>query len=139
MAVTGLQKPNFRTLTKFRARHLAALSGLFVQVLTLCRKAGLAKLGHVAVDGTKIEANASKHKAMSYARMKQQEKELEGVVRGWFEQAEEEDRREDETYGEDQSGDEMPDWVANKEKRLQKDPRSKGSAGGRSEAGSRGT
>lgn len=120
MAVTGLQKPNFRTVTKFRARHLAALSGLFVQVLTLCRKAGLAKLGHVAVDGTKIEANASKHKAMSYARMKQQEKELEGVVRGWFEQAEEEDRREDETYGEDQSGDEMPDWVANKEKRLQK-------------------
>ena len=120
MAVTGLQRPNFRTVTKFRARHLAALSGLFVQVLTLCRKAGLAKLGHVAVDGTKIEANASKHKAMSYARMKQQEKELEGVVRGWFEQAEEEDRREDETYGEDQSGDEMPDWVANKEKRLQK-------------------
>ena len=120
MAVTGLQKPNFRTVTKFRARHLAALSGLFVQVLTLCRKAGLVKLGHVAVDGTKIEANASKHKAMSYARMKQQEKELEGVVRGWFEQAEEEDRREDETYGEDQSGDEMPDWVANKEKRLQK-------------------
>jgi transposase len=120
MAVTGLQKPNFRTVTKFRARHLVALSGLFVQVLTLCRKAGLVSLGHVAVDGTKIEANASKHKAMSYARMKQAEKELEGVVRGWFERAEEEDRLEDEKYGEERSGDEMPDWVANKEKRLQK-------------------
>lgn len=120
MAVTGLQKPNFRTVTKFRARHLVALSGLFVQVLTLCRKAGLASLGHVAVDGTKIEANASKHKAMSYARMKKAEKELEGVVRGWFERAEEEDRLEDEKYGEERSGDEMPDWVANKEKRLQK-------------------
>jgi transposase len=120
MAVTGLQKPNFRTVTKFRARHLAALSGLFVQVLTLCREAGLAKLGHVAIDGTKIHANASKHKAMSYARMKQAEKELEGVVRGWFEQAQEEDRLEDEEYGEDSSGDEMPDWVANKAKRLEK-------------------
>ena len=120
MAVTGLQKPNFRTVTKFRARHLSALSGLFRQVLTLCHKAGLAKLGHVAIDGTKLAANASKHKAMSYARMKQEEKELEGVVRAWFERAEEEDRREDEEYGEDNSGDEMPDWVANKEKRLEK-------------------
>lgn len=120
MAVTGLQKPNFRTITKFRARHLAALSGLFVQVLALCRRAGLANLGHVAIDGTKLEANASKHKAMSYARMKQAEKELEAVVGGWFERAEQEDRQEDEAYGEDHSGDEMPDWVANKEKRLQK-------------------
>ena len=56
MAVTGLQKPNFRTVNKFRARHLAALSNLFCQVLGVCRKAGLAKLGHVAVDGTKVEA-----------------------------------------------------------------------------------
>jgi len=120
MAVTGLQKPNFRTVTKFRARHLSALSGLFRQVLTLCHRAGLAKLGYVAIDGTKLAANASKHKAMSYARMKQEEKELEGVVRAWFERAEEEDRREDEEYGEDNSGDEMPVWVANKEKRLEK-------------------
>lgn len=120
MAVTGLQKPNFRTINKFRARHLAALSGLFMQVLTLCRQAGLASLGHVAIDGTKVEANASKHKAMSYARMKKAEKELEDVVQGWFKQAEEEDRLEDEMYGEENSGDEMPAWVANKEKRLQK-------------------
>jgi transposase len=120
MAVTGMHKPNFRTVNKFRARHLKALSGLFVQVLMLCRQAGLAKLGHVAIDGTKIKANASKHKAMSYARMKKAEKQHEDVVRAWFDQAEEEDRLEDEMYGEDQSGDEMPDWVANKEKRLQK-------------------
>jgi transposase len=120
MAVTGLQKPNFRTVTKFRARHLRALGELFVQVLALCREAGLVKLGHIAIDGTKMQANASKHKAMSYGRMTQAEKELDAVVRGWFEQAEEEDRQEDKTYGEDNSGDEMPDWVANKEKRLQK-------------------
>jgi transposase len=120
MAVTGLQMPNFRTVNKFRARHLVALSGLFVQVLKLCREAGLVKLGHVAIDGTKIPANASKHKAMSYARMQQAEKELADTVRGWFERAEEEDQCEDEMYGEGQSGDEMPEWVASKEKRLQK-------------------
>ena len=70
MAVTGLSYPDFRTISEFRKRHLGALSGLFVQVLGLCRKAGLVKLGHVALDGTKIKANASKHKAMSYGRMK---------------------------------------------------------------------
>src|SRR5580704_8534957 len=70
MAVTGLSYPAFRTISEFRKRHLGALSGLFVQVLGLCRKAGLVKLGHVALDGTKIKANASKHKAMSYGRMK---------------------------------------------------------------------
>ena len=79
MAVTGLPKPNFRTVNKFRARHLAALGNLFGQVLELCRKAGLAKLGHVAVDGTKVKANASKHKAMSYARMRDEEGEGRGA------------------------------------------------------------
>ena len=71
MAVTGLNKPDFRTISEFRRRHLKALSGLFVQVLRLCQSAGLVKLGHVAVDGTKLKANASRHKAMSYGRMKQ--------------------------------------------------------------------
>jgi len=71
MAVTALAQPDFRTISDFRKRHLAALSGLFTQVLTLCAQAGLVKLGHVALDGTKIKANASKHKAMSYGRMKQ--------------------------------------------------------------------
>ena len=68
-AVTALQRPDFRTISDFRKRHGAALQGLFVQVLRLCGEAGLVKLGHVALDGTKIKANASKHKAMSYGRM----------------------------------------------------------------------
>src|SRR5207237_4316641 len=67
-AVTGMQRPDFRTISDFRKRHLQALKGLFVQVLQLCREAGLAKLGHVALDGTKLKANASKHKAMSTGR-----------------------------------------------------------------------
>src|ERR1700681_2343416 len=69
MAVTAMNQPDFRTIAKFRQRHLKALSDLFVQVLKLCRAAGLAKLGHVALDGTKVQANASVHKAMSYGRM----------------------------------------------------------------------
>ena len=71
MAIVALQAPDFRTISEFRRRHLAALSALFVQVLKLCERAGLVKLGHVALDGTKIKANASKHKAMSYQRMGQ--------------------------------------------------------------------
>src|SRR5919198_6244526 len=69
MAVTALNKPDFRTIAAFRQRHLKALGELFVQILKLCRAAGLVKLGHVALDGTKVQANASKHKAMSYKRM----------------------------------------------------------------------
>src|SRR5262250_4033987 len=75
MAVTGMQKPDFRTISLFRLRHLEALKGLFKQVLKLCQKAGMVKLGHVALDGTKIRANASPHKSMSYGRMKKAEKE----------------------------------------------------------------
>src|SRR3954466_3937770 len=73
MAVTGLNRPDFRTISDFRKRHLTALAGLFVEVLRLCQAAGLVKLGHVAVDGTKLRANASRHKAMSYKHMMQQE------------------------------------------------------------------
>jgi hypothetical protein len=69
MSIIALDPPDFRTISNFRKRHLKALAGLFVQVLKLCEKAGLVKLGHVALDGTKIKANASKHKAMSYERM----------------------------------------------------------------------
>src|SRR5712675_2004017 len=72
-AVTAMQRPDFRTISDFRSRHLAALSGLFRQVLKLCREAGLVKLGHVALDGTKIKANAGINKAMSYGRMKEAE------------------------------------------------------------------
>jgi transposase len=68
-ALVGSEQPDHSTIAKFRKDHLEALSGLFVQVLALCRDAGMAKLGHVALDGTKMQANASKHSAMSYRRM----------------------------------------------------------------------
>jgi transposase len=118
MAVSGLTRPDFRTISEFRRRHLKALSGLFVQVLKLCRQAGLVSLGHVAVDGSKLKANASRHKAMSYGRMKQAERRLAAEVSGWLELAEAADTREDAAHGPDRRGDEMPDWVADKERRL---------------------
>jgi hypothetical protein len=96
------------------------LDKLFGQVLRLCQEAGLVKLGHVALDGTKVKANASKHKAMSYARMKKTEPELAAIVREWFEKAEAIDAQEDEEFGPDRRGDELPDWVAHKQKRLEK-------------------
>lgn len=118
MAVTALQKPDFRTVNEFRRRHLKALGDLFVQVLRLCRRAGLVKLGHVALDGTKVRANASKHKAMSYQRMQAAERELEAEVKGWLERAEAEDVQEDREFGADRRGDELPEWVKNKQERL---------------------
>lgn len=119
MAVTAMQKPDHRTIGKFRLRHLDALGGLFVQVLKLCSRAGLVRLGHVALDGTKVKANASKHKAMSYARMRETEARLRREVAAWFERAAAEDTSEDAELG-DQRGDELPDWVANKLERLAK-------------------
>jgi len=120
MAVTGLQKPDFRTISDFRKRHLAALSDVFVQVLGLCRAAGLVKLGHVALDGTKIKANASKHKAMSYGRMLKAEAELKAEVAAWLKKASAADAAEDRALGPEARGDEMPDWVADKQRRLAK-------------------
>ena len=118
MAVTGLQRPDFRTISDFRKRHLAALAGLFVQVLRLCRAAGLVKLGHVAVDGTKLRANANRRKAMSYGRMAQAEAKLAAEVAAWFDQAAAADADEDARHGASRRGDEMPDWVADKQQRL---------------------
>jgi transposase len=120
MAVTGLNRPDFRTISDFRKRHLAALSELFVQVLRLCQAAGLVKLGHVAVDGTKLKANASRHKAMSYKHMKQQEPKLAAEVQGWLDQAAAADAAEDAAHGADRRGDEMPDWMADKQRRLER-------------------
>ena len=120
MAIVALDAPDFRTISDFRKRHLKALEGLFVQVLQLCEAAGLVKLGHVALDGTKVKANASKHKAMSYARMVAREKELEAEVRRWLAAAEAADAEEDRLFGADKRGDELPDWVADKAKRLAK-------------------
>ena len=120
MAVTGMQKPDHDTVNEFRRRHLTALETLFVQVLRLCQKSGLVALGHVALDGTKVKANASKHKAMSYERMKKSEEELAADVRRHFKEAETTDQAEDEQFGKGKRGDEMPDWVKNKQKRLEK-------------------
>ena len=133
MMIVAGDPPDFRTISDFRKRHLKALGGLFVQVLKLAEKAGLVKLGHVALDGTKIKANASKHKAMSYERMKKREAELQAEVDRWLEAAEAADEQEDKLYG-DKRGDEMPDWVANKQKRLGEDPRGQGGAGGRGQS-----
>ncbi|NTV74712.1 MAG: transposase [Holophaga sp.] len=118
-AVTGFQKPDFRTINVFRRRHLTALAGLFQQVLVLCRKAGLVALGHVTLDGTKVKANASKHKAMSYDRMVKAENEFAEVVKGWLDQAEITALGEDARFR-NRQGDELPDWVANKVERQKK-------------------
>lgn len=120
MAVTALQQPDFRTISDFRKRHLSALGGLFGQVLALCEQAGLTKLGHVALDGTKIHANASRHKAMSYGRMKKRELELAAQVQEWLAQAEATDAAEDAALGRERRGDELPEWVQNKQQRLAK-------------------
>ena len=120
MAVTGLNRPDFRTVSEFRRRHLTALSDLFVQVLKLCQSAGLVKLGHVAVDGTKLKANASRHKAMSYGRMKTAEPKLAAEVAGWLAKAEAADAAEDAEHGADRRGDETPAWMADKQRRLER-------------------
>src|SRR3974390_522600 len=88
IAVTAMNRPDHRTIARFRRRHLKALGDLFVQVLKLCRAAGLVKLGHVALDGTKMQANASVHKAMSYGRMREAEKKLSAEVSAWLTRAE---------------------------------------------------
>jgi len=120
MAVTGMQKPDHDTINEFRRRHLCAIEGLFVQVLHLCQKADIVDLGHVALDGSKVHANASKHKAMSYGRMQKTEKELHEDVRRYFQETEATDRAEDEKYGKGRRGDELPEWVKNKAERLKK-------------------
>jgi transposase/predicted nucleic acid-binding Zn-ribbon protein len=120
MSIVALDAPDFRTISDFRKRHLKALGELFGQVLQLCEKAGLVKLGHVALDGTKIKANASKHKAMSYERMEMRAAELEAEVAKWLSAAEAADADEDKLHGCDKTGDEMPDWVADKRQRAEK-------------------
>ena len=110
--------PDFRTISEFRRRHGPALAALFEQVLLLCRQAGLVKLGRVAIDGTKIKANASKHKAMSYGRMKQEETRLRQEVAELLRRAEVADRDEDAHYGAERSGDELPAELARRESRL---------------------
>jgi transposase len=114
------QHPDHDTIAAFRQEQLAPLSQLFVQVLQLCQRAGLVKLGHVALDGTKIQANASKHKAMSYERMGEAEKKLEAEVQALLAEAARVDAEEDGKYGKGKRGDELPAELARREKRLEK-------------------
>lgn len=114
------QRPDFRTISDFRKQHLKALSGLFKQVFRLCKKARLVKLGNVAVDGTKIQANASKHKAMSYERMGKDEARLTAEIEAMFRAAQRADDEEDALYGADKTGDELPEELRHRESRLKK-------------------
>jgi transposase len=114
------EHPDHDTIADFRKEHLAALAQLFVQVLRLCQQAGLVKLGHVALDGTKVKANASKHKAMSYERMGETEKKLEEEVKALLEEAARVDAEEDGKYGKGKRGDELPAELQRRETRLAK-------------------
>jgi len=118
--LSGDQHPDHTAISTFRKTHLQAMSGLFVQVLRLCQEAKLVKLGHVALDGTKVQANASKHKAMSHERMKKSEQELIEEVEAMLRRAEEIDAAEDELYGKDKRGDELPEELCRRESRLKK-------------------
>ena len=110
-------EPDFRTLADFRKIHLEALKGLFEQVLKMALEMGAMKLGRVALDGSKVKANASKHKAMSYERMQEQEKALGEQVKEILAQAEAVDTEEDERYGKGRAGDELPEELQRRETR----------------------
>jgi len=119
-ALVGTERPDHSTICQFRQDHWDAISELFVQVLQLCRDAGMAKLGHVSLDGTKVAANASKHAAMSYKRMKEAEPELAKKVEEWRKTSEETDASEDQEHGKDKRGDEMPEHVKSAVRKLAK-------------------
>lgn len=116
----GGVQPEFHTICEFRQRFEAELKDLFSQVLEQCRRAGLVRLGHVALDGTKVRANASKHKAMSYERLLAKRKTLEEEIDGWFRRAEREDAADEEAYGPDDDGFSLPEGWEETLRRLQK-------------------
>lgn len=116
--VSADQHPDHDTIAAFRKEHLSALSRLFLQVLRLCQEANLVKLGHVALDGTKVRAQASKHKAMSYGRVLKKEEELKQEVAQLLERAEKNDTEEDELFGSGVRGDELPEDLRSKQERL---------------------
>jgi transposase len=117
--LTANNTPDFRTISDFRKRHLAALEALFVQVLRCCQRAGLVQLGTIALDGTKVRANASKHQAMSYGRMQTEITRLEAEVHALLARAERVDATEDAAHGCDRRGDELPAELARRTTRLQ--------------------
>jgi transposase len=112
--------PDFRTIADFRKLHLEVLKGLFEQVLKMALELGAMKLGRVALDGSKIKANASKHKAMSYARMQEEEKAIGQQVKELLARAEAVDAEEDERYGKERAGDELPEELQRRETRLKR-------------------
>jgi transposase len=116
--LTGNQQPDHSRISDFRLVHLDALAGLFMQVLRLCQKAGLVSLGNVALDGTKVKANASKHKAMSHERMLKTEAQLEAEIAALLRKAELIDAQEDARYGKGKRGDELPKELELRQDRL---------------------
>ena len=118
--IVGDDIPDFHTISNFRKVHLARLESLFVEVLKLCALAGLTKVGTIALDGTKVKANASRHKAMSYERMQQEEERLKQEVARLLSEAEATDASEDAAHGPDRSGDELPQELTRRQSRLAK-------------------
>ena len=121
LSIVGLDPPDFRTVSDFRKRHLKALLGLVrASFSEPCRTGGTCEARPCRADGTKIKANASKHKAMSYERMEKRAAELEAEVERWLSAAAAADAEEDRAFGRDKSGAELPKWVADKKKRVEK-------------------
>src|SRR3954467_750167 len=118
--IVGGDIPDFRTISDFRKTHLARLEMLFVEVLKLCALAGLAKVGTVSLDGTKVKANASRHKAMSYDRMQEEEKRLQEEIATMLAEAQAADETDDARHGPDRHGDELPAELARRQSRLAK-------------------
>jgi transposase len=118
--IVGEDTPDFHAISEFRRRHLAAFETLFVEVLKLASASGLLKVGRLALDGTKIKANASRHKAMSYDRMQTEEVRLQQEIRDLLAQAEAEDQADDAQHGANRRGDELPDELQRRESRLKK-------------------
>jgi transposase len=118
--IAGEAHPFFTSINRFRLEHRKALADLFVQVLKMCGRSGLKTVGHVALDGSKVQANASKHKAMSYGRMKDEEKRLAAEIEAMLRRAEDVDAAEDEEFGADKSGHELPEEMRHRETRLKR-------------------
>ena len=118
--LAGGGKPDYRTLARFRQRNAGEIKGLLKETVLLCARLGMVNLGHIALDGTKLKANGSKHKAMSYGRMKQDEDRLEREIDELMLQAEVADAEEDEVFGKDNNGYNLPEELQRREERLEK-------------------
>jgi transposase len=132
--IVGDDTPDFRTVSDFRKTHLARLEALFVEVLKLCALSGLARVGTIALDGTKVRANASRHKAMSYDRMKEEQRRLKEEIAKLLAEAQAADEAEDAAHGPDRRGDELPAELARRQSRLAKIQEAKALLEGRARA-----